>query len=61
MNTKRGVDLTETTFTPRLSKWISGMYWSIFVFLIFMLVAVPFLAKMSSWEKVLFTVKKKME
>ena len=56
MNTKRGADLTEMTFTPRLSRWITGMYWSIFVFLIFMLVAVPLLVKMSSWEKVLFVV-----
>ena len=56
MNTKRGADLTEMIFTPRLSRWITGMYWSIFVFLIFMLVAVPLLAKMSSWEKVLFVV-----
>ncbi len=56
MDTQRGVDLTEMTFTPRLSKWIAGMYWSIFVFLIFMLVVVPFLAEMSSWEKVVFLV-----
>ena len=54
MNEKRITNQTEMTFTPRLSKWITGMYWSIFVFLIFMLVAMPFLAKMSFWDKVLF-------
>ena len=54
MNTKKRTNLTEMTFTARLSKWITGMYWSIFVFLIFMLVAVPLLAEMSPWEKVPF-------
>ena len=54
MNTKRGADLTEMTFTPRLSKWITGMYWAIFLFLIFMHVAILFLVKMSFWHKVLF-------
>ncbi len=56
MNTRRRTALTEMTFTPRLSKWIAGMYWSILAFLIFMLVAVSFLAEMSFWEEVLFLV-----
>jgi len=56
MNTKRRTNLTEMTFAPRLSKWIAGMYWSIFAFLIFMLVAIPLFTEMSSWEKVLFLV-----
>ena len=56
MNTKKRTNLTEMTFTPRLSRWIVGMYWSIFVFLIFMLVAVPFLLEISPWEKILFLV-----
>ena len=54
MNERNGTSLNEMTFTPRLSRWITGMYWSIFAFLAFMLVAMPFLVKMSSWEKVLF-------
>ncbi len=56
MNAKRGTSLSKITFTPRLSRWITGMYWSIFAFLIVMLVAIPLLAEMSSWEKVLFLV-----
>ncbi len=56
MNTKRKTNLTEMTFTPRLSKWIAGMYWSILAFLVFMLVVIPLLTEMSSWEKVLFLV-----
>ena len=56
MNTKRRTNLTEITFTPRLSKWIAVMYWSILAFLIFMLVAMSFLAEMSFWEEVLFLV-----
>ncbi len=54
MNEKRRTNQTEITFRPRLSKWITGMYWSILAFLIFMHVAIPFLAKMSFREKVLF-------
>ncbi len=41
MNTKQRANLTEITFTPRLSKWIAGMYWSILAFLVFMLIAIP--------------------
>jgi len=41
VNTKETVNPTETTFVPRLSRWITGMYWSILAFLVFMLVAIP--------------------
>ena len=56
MNTKQRANLTEITFTPRLSKWIAGMYWSILAFLVFMLVTIPLFTEMSLWEKVIFLV-----
>jgi len=56
MEEKGKAKMTEMIFSTRISKWIAGMYWSILAFLVFMLVAIPLLVEMKSWEKILFLV-----
>ena len=43
-------------FKSKVSKWISGLYWAILIFLAVMFIGVPFLSAMKYFEKVIFII-----